>query len=86
MSGDEDVYKTRPTEGNILVIENPAWSMQLANAKNGSFMQIHHPHHGWLAFIFPPQMAHLMGTTFLKHAGACEQHAKIAPPSTPKVQ
>jgi hypothetical protein len=33
---DEDVYKTRPDKGNIVVMENPAFYMQLANAKNGS--------------------------------------------------
>ncbi len=85
MSGEENVFKTRPDK-DIIAIENPAFHMEVANAKNCSMLQIHHPHHGWLAFLFPPTMAYGIGAMFLKHAEICEHQAKIAPPSTPRVQ
>ena len=33
----------------------------MAAAKNGSILQVHHPEHGWLSFVFPPEHAAMLG-------------------------
>ena len=85
MAEEIDVFKTRP-DRDIVAIERPAIHMEMPPAMNCSMLQIHHPHHGWLSFLFPPDLAQEIGAMFLKHAEICAHAAKIAPPSTPKVQ
>ena len=85
MSERFDVFKTRPDK-DIVAIERLAFHIEVANARNFSLLQIHHSLHGWLAFLFPPDEASKIGAPLIRHAEICEHHAKIAPPSTPKVQ
>jgi hypothetical protein len=54
----------------------------MATAKNGSILQIHHPEHGWLAFVFPPEHATILGVALVKHAGMCEYFAGSIAPGT----
>jgi hypothetical protein len=85
MGEEVDVFKTRPIK-DITAVEQPAVYLSIPTTLISSMMQIYHPHHGWLAFLFPPDMARKIGATFLEHAGICEHHLKITPPSTPRVQ
>jgi hypothetical protein len=48
-------------------------------ARNGSILQLHHPEHGWLAFVLPPEHAALLGVTLVKHAALCEYFAGTLP-------
>ena len=57
---DDNIYDTRPT-GTIKAILSPPWWVDIAAAGNGSIVQVHHPEHGWLAFIFPPEYANKLG-------------------------
>jgi alkylation response protein AidB-like acyl-CoA dehydrogenase len=43
---------------------------------------VHHPEHGWLAFVFPPEHGTLLGVTLVKHSALCEYFAGALPPST----
>jgi hypothetical protein len=43
---------------------------------------VHHPEHGWLAFVFPPEHAALLGVALVKHAGMCEYFAGSIAPAT----
>jgi hypothetical protein len=78
---NENVADTRP-KGTIQVIFAPHWWVDIATAKNGSILQVHHPEHGWLAFLFPPEHAAVLGTALLRHSGVCENFAGTVPPST----
>jgi hypothetical protein len=78
---DENVLDTRP-KGTIPVIFTPYWWVDIAAARNGSILQVHHPEHGWLAFVFPPEHAGVLGTALVKHSGLCEYFAGTLPPST----
>ena len=51
---DDNILDTRPT-GTITAILSPPWWVDIAAAKNGSIVQVHHPEYGWLAFVFPPE-------------------------------
>src|ERR1039458_572730 len=53
---EHNVYDTRP-QGNITAILDPPWWAEIAAAKNGCIVQVHHPQHGWLALIFTPEFA-----------------------------
>jgi hypothetical protein len=57
----------------------------MAAAKNGSILQVHHPEHGWLAFVFPPEHAVMLGVALVKHAGMCEYFAGSIAPATVSV-
>lgn len=59
--------------------------MEIANAKNGSILQVHHPEHGWLAFVLPQEHAAIMGAALLRHAGVCDYFNGTLPPSTAAV-
>ncbi len=78
---DENVLDTRP-KGTMQVIFTPYWWVDVAAAKNGSILQLHHPEHGWLAFVFPPEHAAMLGTALVKHSALCEYFAGTLPPST----
>ena len=75
---DENVLDTRP-KGTIVAIFTPPWWVDMAAAKNGSILQVHHPEHGWLAFVFPPEHATLLGVTLVKHSALCEYFAGTLP-------
>lgn len=45
----------------MVAIFAPPWWADMTAAKNGSILQVHHPEHGWLAFVFPPEHATLLG-------------------------
>ena len=57
----------------------------MAAAKNGSILQVHHPEHGWLAFVFPPEHAAMLGVALVKQAGMCEYCAGSIAPATVSV-
>jgi len=78
---DENVRDTRPT-GTIVAIPSPAWWVDIAAAKNGSILQVHHPEHGWLVFVFPPESANKLGVTLVRHSALCEYFAGTLPPAT----
>jgi hypothetical protein len=81
MSGENKILDTRPT-GTFTAIFTPPWWAEITNAKNGSILQVHHPEHGWLAFVFPPEHAAVLGSALLRHAGVCDYFAGTLPPST----
>ena len=78
---DENVLDTRP-KGTFTAIFTPPWWVDITNAKNGSILQVHHPEHGWLAFVFPPEHAAMLGVALVRHSGACDYFAGTLPPST----
>jgi hypothetical protein len=78
---DENILDTRP-KGTFTAIFTPPWWVDMANAKNGSILQVHHPEYGWLAFVFPPEHAAQLGTYLVRQAAACECFAGTLPPST----
>jgi hypothetical protein len=43
---------------------------------------VHHPEHGWLAFVFTPEHAALLGVALVKQSALCEYSAGTLPPST----
>ena len=63
-------------------IFTPPWWVDMAAAKNGSILQVHHPEHGWLAFVFPPEHATMLGVALVRHSALCEYFAGTLPPST----
>ena len=66
---DENVLDTRP-KGTFTAIFTPPWWVDMAAAKNGSILQVHHPEHGWLAFVFPPEHAAMLGAALVEAGGA----------------
>jgi hypothetical protein len=50
--------------------------------KDRSILQVHHPEHGWLAFVFPPEHAATLGVALVRHSALCEYFAGTLPPST----
>ena len=78
---DENVLDTRP-KGTMAAIFTPPWWVDMAAAKNGSILQLHHPEHGWLAFVFPADHTALLGQALVKHSALCEYFAGTLPPST----
>ena len=48
--------------------------------KNGSVVQLLHPDHGWLTFLFPPECASRLGTQLVKHSALCDYFAGTLPP------
>lgn len=48
---------------------DPKWRSVLTPAKDGSLLQIDHPEHGTLSFVFPPHEAEKLGAFLLKQAG-----------------
>jgi hypothetical protein len=75
---DENVHDTRP-KGTFPVVFAPAWCVDMAAAKNGSILQVYHPEHGWLGFVFSPDHASLMGAALVKTSGLCEYFAATQP-------
>jgi hypothetical protein len=58
----------------IKAVLNPTWVSQLTAAKDSSLLQIDHPEHGTLHFVFPPNEAEKLGMFLLKQAGvACDR-------------
>jgi hypothetical protein len=78
---DENVLDPRPT-GTLVAIFTPPWWVDIAAAKNGSILQVHHPEHGWLAFVFPPEHATKLGVTLVRQSALCDYFAGTLPPST----
>jgi hypothetical protein len=59
--------------------------VDITAAKNGSIVQVHHPQHGWLAFIFPPEYANKLGMALVRQAALVEYFANSVPPPTVSV-
>jgi hypothetical protein len=76
---EDNVVDSRP-KGTIPVIFTPPWWVDMAAAKNGSILQVHHPEHGWLAFVFPPDHAALLGVALVRHSALCDYFAGTLPP------
>jgi hypothetical protein len=49
---------------------------------NGSVVQLFHPDHGWLTFLFPPACADRLGLALVKQAALCDYFAGSLPLST----
>ena len=81
---DDNIYDSRP-KGTYTAIFTPPWWVDMAAAKNGSILQVHHPEHGWLAFVLPPEHAAMLGVALVKQAGMCEYFAATLPPPTVSV-
>ena len=81
---DENVLDTRP-KGTFTAIFTPPWWVDMANAKNGSILQVHHPEHGLLAFVFPPEYANKLGVALVRQAALCDYFAGTLPPPTVSV-
>ena len=81
MSEDSKILDTRP-KGTMVAIFGPPWWADLTAARNGSILQVHHPEHGWLVFVFPPEHAAMLGAALLRHSGVCDYFAGTLPPST----
>jgi hypothetical protein len=54
--------------------------VEIAAAKNGSIVQFHHPRHGWLSFLLPPDWANQLGLALIKQAALIEYFNGAAPP------
>jgi len=78
---DDNILDTRP-KGTMVAMFTPPWWVDMTAAKNGSLFQVHHPEHGWLSFVFPPEHAAMLGAALLRHSGACDHFAGTLPPST----
>ena len=78
---DETPFKTRPTT-DLVAISCPSIWTEVAAGKNASLFQIHHPDHGWLTSLLPPEHAALLGMALVKHSALCEYFAGTLPPST----
>ena len=78
---EDNIVDSRP-KGTMAVVFTPYWWVDMAAAKNGSILQVHHPEHGWLAFVFPPEHAAMLGTALVRHSGACDYFAGTLPQST----
>jgi hypothetical protein len=61
---DDNLLDTRP-QGTIVAIMSPQWWVENAATKNRSIVQLHHPHHGWLSFLFPPECAMRLGSALV---------------------
>lgn len=48
---------------------DPKWLCVLTPGKDGSLLQLDHPDHGTLSFVFPPHEAEKLGAFLLKQAG-----------------
>jgi hypothetical protein len=70
------------TAGRNNRIFTPPWWADLTAARNGSILQVHHPEHGWLAFVFPPEHAAMPGSALVRRSGVCDYFAGTLPPST----
>jgi hypothetical protein len=81
MMSEDNVQDTRP-KGTVVAILHPPWFTEIAAAKNGSILQLHHPVHGWLTFILPAECSHRLGAGLLKQAALIEYFDGSVPPST----
>lgn len=77
----EKLLETRP-KGDMVAVFRPVWWTELAVGKNGSVVQLFHPDHGWLVFLFLPEFANRAGVALVKKAALCEHFAGTLPPST----
>lgn len=75
------IAEGRPTK-NVVAIERPAFYTEVVQGKNSSLLQLHHPDHGWLTFLLPPDMASMIGTALVKQSALCDYFAGTLPPST----
>ena len=75
------ISEGRPTE-NVIAIERPAFYTEVVQGKNASLLQLHHPDHGWLTFLLPPDMASMIGTALVKQSALCDYFAGTVPKST----
>jgi len=75
----------RPMQ-NVEAVERPAWYTEIPHGKNGSVVQLHHPHHGWLTFLLPPDMAFQLGAALVRQSALCDYFAGTVPASTMTVQ
>jgi hypothetical protein len=78
---DDNIYDSRP-KGTFTAIMTPPWWVDIATAKNGCVIQVHHPDHGWLAFLLPPEHANKLGVALVGQSALCEYFAGAAAPST----
>jgi hypothetical protein len=78
---DDDILDTRP-KCDVVAIQRPVWWTEVVAGKNGSMLQLLHPDHGWLTFIFPPECASRLGTQLVKQSALCDYFAGSLPPST----
>ena len=78
---DDNILDTRP-KGTMVAMFTPPWWVDIAVGNNGSLFQVHHPVHGWLSFVFPPEHAAMLGAALLKHSGVCAYFKGTLPPST----
>jgi hypothetical protein len=78
---DDNILDTRPKD-DVVAVSRPVWWTEVAPARNGSVVQLLHPDHGWLTFLFPPECAGRLGTQLVKHSALCEYFAGTLPPST----
>jgi hypothetical protein len=77
----EKLLETRP-KGDMVAVLRPVWWTELAVGKNGSVVQLFHPDHGWLVFLFPPECASRLGMGLMKQSALCEYFAGTLATST----
>jgi hypothetical protein len=75
---EENILDTRPKK-DVEAVFRPVWWTEIVSGKNGSLVQLLHPDHGWLTFVFPPECAGSLGAQLVKHAGLCEYFAGTVP-------
>ncbi|PYT24948.1 MAG: hypothetical protein DMG57_26870 [Acidobacteria bacterium] len=78
---DRNVLDTRPTS-DVEAVLRPAWWTEVVSGKNGSLVQLLHPDHGWLTFVFPPECASRLGMGLVKQSALCDYFAGTLSPST----
>jgi hypothetical protein len=81
MATDDSELNTRP-QGVIVAVSRPAWWTEITAPRNGSVVQILHPDHGWLTFMFPPKCAERLGHALVQQAALCYDKLGSLPPST----
>ena len=78
---ENDILDTRPKR-DVVAIQRPVWWTEVVTGKNGSMVQLLHPDHGWLTFVFPPECASRLGVQLVKQSALCDYFAGSLPPST----
>lgn len=78
---EENILDTRP-KNDVEAVFRPVWWTEIVSGKNGSLVQLLHPDHGWLTFVFPPECASRLGAQLVKQAGLCEYFAGTLPACT----
>ncbi len=78
---EKSILDTRPRT-DVEAVFRTGWWTEIVSGKNVSLVQLLHPDHGWLTFVFPAECAGRLGTQVVKHTGLCEYFAGTVPPST----